>query len=161
MASTKLTETNPEESFENIKTHMQQFNTMLQYRKYNNDTLTVVPYFLYVITQNEKGELISMALGDDTSKYNTTGNFSVEPVVIPSSSVDNRSISDVITKHISQPLQKLYNTSSVQDNSHHDQPSSSFVSGSFNTDTGGGSRSMKNRRRNRKKNKNTKRRNRK
>ena len=184
MASKKLSELDSNENFNTIKTNMQKFNTVLQNRRYNDDSLSVVPYFLYVITQNEKGELISMALGDDTSKYNDAD--PIQPVVITSPSPDNKSIADVINTHISEKLQQLYDTTSVEhidlysstsgpinpsssdENSYVDS-SSLRLSDSFSrtpvskdVDTSGGSRSRKHRRRhNQKKNKNTKRRNRK
>lgn len=172
MASKQLSESNPTDSFNNIKTKMQEFNTVLQSRKYDHDTLPVVPYFLYVITQNEKGELISMALGDDMSKYDNDD--PIQPVVITSSSSDDTSIANVINRHISDPLKNLYkqslegdDNSFVSDEFSEDQSSKqSLGSMSDVTDKGafGGSRSRKHRRRHKQKKnktKNTKRRTRK
>jgi len=169
MTDSKRFETTP--SFEDIKEAMKASNISLQNRRYNDDSTDppIVPYFLYVITQNEKGELISMALGDDPSKYNITDDSPVEPVVIKKT--DDRTITDVINQHISEPLQQLYNTSSGDESSHVDDPSSTSSSNPFKKAASshdddsnlfrGGSRSRKYRRRHRKKNKNTKRRSRK
>lgn len=94
-----FSEYNSSVAFNNINTAVFEFNTKLQARKYN-DNVTTVPYFLYVITPNANGGLVSFSLGEmDSDQINAT---ELDP------SKPDESITFVITKHISDKLKELY-----------------------------------------------------
>lgn len=84
-------------AFNKINTGVFEFNTKLQARKYIDKS--IVPYFLYVITPNADGKLVSFSLGDESTIIDST---ELDP------SKPDKSITDVITAHISAKLQKLY-----------------------------------------------------
>lgn len=88
--------------FSSITISMTEFNEKLKQNRDIAGTTLPVPYFLYVITQNDDGKLISMALSDT--------NQILDPKEITGAMNNNEdiSIAEVITANISGPLQELY-----------------------------------------------------
>lgn len=148
-----------ESSLDNIKSGMKAFNTILQKRKKSD---IVVPYFLYVITQNDDDKLISMAVGDHTGDHTGDDTSEIISNVITNNSPVDTSISDVINRHISGPLKNLYKPSSTSADSDSDSFSIIHEDSAVSNLSGDMGGSRKNRRRHKqKKNKHTKRRTRK
>jgi hypothetical protein len=100
-----LTEAKSQEAFGEITKKISEFDSHLHGRKYNDDS--VVPYFLYVITPNGEGKLVSFSNSDNTVAGNILNTTELD------SNNSQQSISDVIKAHISTGLQQLYNSSST------------------------------------------------
>jgi hypothetical protein len=101
-SESSLTETNSQEALKNITNKISEFDSYLRARTYNNGS--VVPYFLYVITPNREGKLVSFSSADNVNDILNTTELD--------SNNSQESISDVIKQHISEGLQQLYNSSS-------------------------------------------------
>ena len=64
-SETSLTEANSLDAFGEITKKISEFDSHLRGRKYTDDS--VVPYFLYVITPNGQGKLVSFSNSDNFS----------------------------------------------------------------------------------------------
>lgn len=75
------------------------FYSYFQNRTYEDGS--IVPHFIYIITPNDNGELVSFSLGENDT------NSIPDPTRLNASNTDD-SITAVIKSHISDNLQKLY-----------------------------------------------------
>jgi hypothetical protein len=101
-SESSLTEANPYDAFQLITHKVSEFDSYLSARTYSDGSM--VPYFLYVITPNREGKLISFSNADNLNDILNTTELD--------SNNSQDSISHVIKQHISEGLQQLYNSSS-------------------------------------------------